>query len=182
MTTKLMCYLFFALIIISSCIKKSDTEVATIDVSKQWSFDPIGNVILSLGDGQWQSKTFTTQELNLFSSLDTANLSGTTTPSSVLETPPGYNSTYPNPFTTVNALSLRFANGYSGQIVFKCVVVDSTMTSYFKVATRLNVSSSSINIAFNPTIPVGRFRIYYTLSSQSSPHFYKSWGNIQKIP
>jgi hypothetical protein len=181
MTAKLMCYLFFALILVNSCAKKSDTAVTTIDVSKQWRIDPLGNVISSPGDGQWQTKIFTVQELDLFSSLDTANLSSTTTPGAVLENPPGYNSTYPNPFTTVNALSLRFTNGYSGQIIFKCVVTDSTMTTYFKAATRLIVSSSSISIAFNPTIPVGRFRFFYTLSSQANPHFYKSWGNIQKI-
>ncbi len=60
--------------------------------------------------------------------------------------------------------------------------VNSTMTSHFKVATRLNVSGSFISIAFNPTIPVGKFRFFYSLSSQSNPHFYKSWGNIQKKP
>lgn len=182
MRTKLIFYLIFVLIIINSCSKKNDAEVTSIDVSNQWSIDLSGNVILSLGDGQWQTKTFTSQELNLFSSLDTANLSGTTTPASVLETPPGYNSTYPNPFITVNALSLQFPGGYSGQFVLKCVVVDSTMTAHFKAATRLTVSSSSTTILFNPTIPVGRFRFFYTLSSQSNPHFYKSWGNIQKSP
>jgi hypothetical protein len=180
MATKLIFYLFFTLTIISSCSKKSDTAATTIDVSKQWSIDFVGNITSSLADGQWQSKTFTTEELNLFNSLDTTNLNGTVAPTSVLEIPPGYNSTYPNPFTTVNALSLRFTSGYSGQIVFKCVIVDSNMTSRFKVATRLNISNSSINIAFNPTIQIGRFRFYYTLSSQSNPHFYKSWGNIQK--
>ena len=182
MARKLMYYLVFALTAITSCSKKSGAKASAIDVSKQWSIDGLGNIISSPADGQWQAKILTAQELNLFVSLDTANLSGTTTPASVLETPPGYNSTYPNPFTTLNALSLRFANGFSGQIVFKCVIVDSTMTSYFKAAIRLNVSGPSTNISFNPTIPVGRFRIYYTLSSQSNPHFYKSWGNIWKKP
>ncbi|MEO6833393.1 MAG: hypothetical protein ABI169_14395, partial [Chitinophagaceae bacterium] len=157
-------------------------KLTTIDVSKQWSIDFQHNVISSFGDGQWQNKTFTAQELNLFSSLDTTNLSGTTTPSSVIESSPGYNSCYPNPFTTVYALSLWFADGYSGQIALKFVVVDSTMMPYTNGTARLNVINSSINVTFNPTIPVGRFRFYYTLSSQANQHFYKSWGNIQKTP
>jgi hypothetical protein len=180
MTTKLISSCILLLILVSACSEKNEPETPVIDVSKQWYIDPMGSVIASTGDEQWQSKTFTSQELDLFSSLDTASLNGTTTPGSVLDTPPGYNLAYPNPFTTVNAIGIRLAPGSAGQIVFKCVVVDSMMTSRFKVATRYNVSGSSINIALNPTIPAGRFRLYYTLSSQSNPHFYKSWGNIQK--
>jgi hypothetical protein len=180
MTTKSICYLIFALLIISSCSKKEEPEASTIDVSKQWSIDPLGNVISSTGDRQWLATTFTDQELNLFSSLDTADLSGTNPPAFVLETPPNYNPTYPNPFTTTHRLSLRFDNGYFGRIVFKCVVVDSTMTPHFKLVTRLFTTNASINITLNPTIPVGRFRLFYTLSTQSKPHFYKNWGNIQK--
>ncbi len=182
MTTKLIGCLIFAAVVINACSKNNDTATTTIDVSKQWSIDNFGVVISSHGDGQWQAKTFNTQELNLFSSLDTANLSGTTTPSAVLEIPPGYNSTFPNPFMSTNILALNFASPFSGQIVFKCVVVDSTMTPHFKLATRLHVTGSSIAVGFNPTVPVGKFRFYYTLSSQLNPHFYKSWGNIQKTP
>ncbi len=183
MITKLICWLTCVVTVISSCNEKDTTDpVTTIDVSKQWKFDNSGNVILALGDGQWQSKTFSTQELNLFSSLDTANLSGTTAPGSVLENPPFYNATFPNPFTSLHILPFKFNSGYSGQIVLKYVVADSTMTALFKAATKLNVSNASTNILFNPAISVGRFRLYYTLSSQSNPHFYKSWGNIQKIP
>jgi hypothetical protein len=179
--TKFLYPSFIVLIILISCNKKDDPVVPTsIDVSKQWSVDIFGVAINPLSDGQWQSKTFTSQELNLFNSLDTANLNGTTTPQSVIDTPPGYNPTFPNPFMTVNALALRFSNGFSGEIVLKAVVVDSTMTSYFKVASRLNVQNGSTVLQFNPNIPIGRFRFYYTLSSQSNPHFFKSWGNIQK--
>ena len=177
-----MCFLFSALIIVTSCGKKDKIGTATIDVSKQWSIDGLGNIISSPGDGQWQPTQFTAQELNLFGSLDTANLSGTTTPGSVVQYPSGYISTYPNPFATFPALSLRFNSGYSGQIIFKCVIVDSTMTPQFKLATRLIVSNSTVNMVFNPTIPVGRFRLFFTLSAQSNPHFYKNWGNIQKKP
>lgn len=184
MTIKYFYVSIIALLIFSACNEKDDSAavVTTIDVSKQWTIDPLGVAINSLSDGQWQTKTFTSQELNLFNSLDTANLNGTTIPGSVVDTPPGYNSTFPNPFTTFNALGLRFNNGFSGQIVLKAVIVDSTFTSYFKISTKLNVQNTSTILQFNPTIPPGRFRFYYTLSSQASPHFFKSWGNIQKTP
>ena len=127
--------------------QKSDKEEPkTIDVSKQWLITIQGEVISSPGDDQWQSKTFTTQEMNLFSSLDTANLSGTTAPDSVTGTPHGYNATYPNPFMTSYALSLHFSDGYSGQIVFKCVIVDSTMTSQFKLSALFALSPAQFSI------------------------------------
>ena len=187
MQKKINAYFILILIIISSCGKDNDNQTTSIDVSKQWIIDPLGNIVSSPGDGQWQRKTFTTQELSLFNSLDTANLSGTTTPDSLFESLAFY--TYPNPFLTTNLLFLRFANGFSGQIVFKCVLVDSLMTPLYKAAARLNIIASTIppffsagSIMFNPTVPIGRFRFYYTLSSQSNPHFYKCWGNIQKTP
>jgi len=182
MTTKYFFSSIIALLILSSCNEKENPVLpTTIDVSKQWSIDIFGVAITPLLDGQWQTKTFTSQELSLFNSLDTTNLNGTTTPQSVIDTPPGYNPTFPNPFMTVNTLALRFSNGFSGQIVLKAVVVDSTIKSYFKVATRLTVQNGSTALQFNPTIPIGRFRFYYTLSSQANPHFFKSWGNIQKM-
>lgn len=182
MPSKFTSILAFALTVLISCSKKNDPKPPQIDVSSQWTIDALGNIISSPGDGQWHAQTFTAQELNLFSSLDTANLGGTSTPGSVVEGPSRYNSSYPNPFATLYYLSLQFTNSFSGQIVLKYVIVDSTMTSQVKGAFKLNVSNSSINIAFSPTIPVGRFRFYYTLSSQSNPHFYKTWGNIQKVP
>ena len=181
MTTKFFYSSIIALLILSSCNEKDASAVTTtIDVSNQWTINTSGVAITPLFDGQWLTKTFTSQELSLFNSLDTANLNGTTTPLSVIDAPPGYNATFPNPFMTTNALALRFNNGFSGQIVLKAVIVDSTMTSYFKVAPRLNVQNAFTALQFNPTIPIGRFRIYYTLSSQANPHFFKSWGNIQK--
>jgi hypothetical protein len=181
MTTNFFYSSIIALLIFSSCNEKDDPVVTTnIDVSSQWTVSTNGVATNQLFDGQWQTKTFTPQELSLFNSLDTANLNGTTTPQSVVDTPPGYSSTFPNPFMTTHALALRFNTGFAGQIVIKTVVVDSTMTPYFKTATRLNVQNAFTALAFNPTIPVGRFRFYYTLSSQANPHFFKSWGNIQK--
>ncbi len=181
MTTTKIYAAIIALLVISSCNEKDEPVVTpTIDLSKQWTVDNIGVASNPLFDGQWQTKTFTPQELSLFNSLDTANLNGTTTPQSVVDTPPGYNSTFPNPFITTHLLGLRFNTGFTGQIVIKTVIVDSNMTPYFKAAIRLNVQNASTILAFNPTIPAGRFRFYYSLSSQANPHFFKSWGNIQK--
>lgn len=183
MTTKLIYSLFITAIIFTSCTKKDgETKPTIIDVSSQWTIDASGNAIVSLNDFQWISKTFNGQEFALFNSLDTANLSGTIAPATVIETPPGYVATYPNPFTANFILTLRFNVGYPGPFVFKAVIADSALTPLFKTAQRLNVFSQQISIAFNPTLPVGRYRFYYTLSSQGNAHFYKSWGNIQKNP
>ena len=188
MKTNQILTFILAVFIIISCNKNSDTGNTTtpIDVSAQWKFDLLGYPILALADGQWQSKTFTSNELNLFNSLDTANLSGTTTPASVVETPGSYNSIYPNPFNSVFAMYFRFTTGYSGPFVFKCVIVDSLMNPIVKKVIRLQATvspvpgnPSSSNFQIMPNIPIGRFRLYYTLNSQANPHFYKSWGNIQ---
>ena len=181
--TKLIYYLFFAAIIFTSCTKKDgETKPTIIDVSSQWTIDAGGTAVVSLNDAQWVSKVFNGQESALFNSLDTAELSGTISPATVVETPPGYVATYPNPFISNFTLTLRFNIGYPGPFVFKAVVVDSSLTPLFKTAQRLSVFNQQISIAFNPTLPVGRYRFYYTLSSAGNAHFYKSWGNIQRNP
>lgn len=184
MTSKFIWPAIVLLIILSACNKNEDTAIAAnnnIDVSKQWFFDPTGFPLNTLPDDQWQTKTFTPQELSLFTSLDTTNLNGTSTPQSVINTPPGRIAPFPNPFNTVHAMVIQFNTGFTGQVVLKAVIVDSTMTPYFKVARRLNVQNAITAMQFSPPIPIGMFRFYYTLSSSASPHFYKSWGNIQKI-
>ncbi|MEO7043669.1 MAG: hypothetical protein ABI091_00075, partial [Ferruginibacter sp.] len=126
--------------------------------------------------------------LNLFTSLDTANLAGTTTPAAVLETySPRRNSIIPNPFSTSFQIFFEFNTGFSGQFVFKYVIVDSLMNSLDKRAITMRASvfgpgnvSTSNTISILPNVPAGRFRLYYTLSSQANQHFYKSWGNIQR--
>jgi hypothetical protein len=183
MTPRLIYSLLFFTIIISSCSKKDgETQPTKIDVSSQWTIDAGGNAIVALNDFQWVSKTFNGKEIALFTSLDTADLSGTISPATVVETPPGYVATYPNPFLSNFTLTLRFNIGYPGPFVFKAVVVDSSLSPLFKTAQRLSVFNQQISIAFNPGLPVGRYRIYYTLSSQGNAHFYKSWGNIQRNP
>jgi hypothetical protein len=179
-------FFFFINIILSSCHKSGEN----IDVSSQWFVDYNGNLISGPSDGQWQFQIFTSQELNLFNSLDTANLSGTIMPDSVLTTTSCYNCIFPNPFESSTSFLFHFSNGYNGQMVFKSVVVDSHMNIVDKSSQRIQGKSDS-NIVLNPSIsniislsphiPIGKFRIYFTLSTAANQHFYQSWGNIEKI-
>ncbi|MEO8853452.1 MAG: hypothetical protein ABI359_06715 [Ginsengibacter sp.] len=182
--------LFKLFIIVSflatACNKSSDN---TIDVSKQWKVDNFGTLISGLTDGQWENKTFSTQELSLFSSLDTVSLTGTTMPDSVLEEKPiSHNYAFPNPFNQTTQLFLSFSPRFSGQVVLKYVIVDGDFKIVDKSAIRIQAtvcscpsfSSSSGVIDLMPNVPSGRYRLYYTLSSQGNNHFYKTWGNIQE--
>jgi hypothetical protein len=179
--SRLINFIFIS-IIIASCNNSQEN----IDVSKQWKVDYYGNLILGLNDGQWGAKVFTTQEQNLFNDLDTANLTGTVKPDSVLSS----STIIPNPFKTQALFAFSFSNGFNGQIEFKFVIVDSHMNIVDKRAIRIQ-GTSYPNIPLNPSgsgpipltpkIPVGSFRIYYSLSAQSSQNFYTSWGNIQQI-
>ena len=181
--------LFSLLILITTCSKNSKifNPRTQIDVSAQWVIDPAITTILSLGDGQWQSRIFTTEEQNLFTSLDTADLTGTSTPSVVIESPSRYYCIFPNPFPLSFRNYFILNPGYAGQFVLKTVIVDSLMNSIEKSAIRVTANSNLPNPSysnvstFQPTLSPGRYRLYFTLSSLANPHFYKSWGNIQKF-
>ena len=183
-------FLFLSIILLSGCGKgdSPNPQSTQIDVSKQWRFDAVGSLLTGPGDGQWKSTLFTALELSLFTSLDTANLTGTTAPSQVLE-PNGYNAIYPNPFnfSASHGMGFSFPNGYSGQFVLKLVYVDSMMNPIFKKAVRLQANAypppttSGIYLLIMPSVPVGRHRLYYMLSAASDPRFYTSWGNVQCI-
>ncbi|HEY4966018.1 MAG TPA: hypothetical protein VII28_06450 [Puia sp.] len=179
-----LAFLFCIGSIVLSCSKGGET----IDVTSQWKVDANGSLINGLADGQWQPKTFTS-ELLLFESLDTANLTGTTKPDSVITTTSRFNCIIPNPFKSVASFSFNFSNGFNGEMVFKFVVVNNHMDIVDKGAVRiqgtsypnipLNPSTSNV-ITLSPAIPAGKYRIYFTLSAESNPHFYQCWGNIQK--
>jgi len=161
-------------------------QAVQIDVSKQWWFDPLGFMLSGPGDDQWKPIGFNLQELNLFSSLDTASLAGTTTPASVLMAPSGQNASFPNPFTTAHSLVFTFPSGYAGSFVLKLVYVDSLMNPVEKKAVRLQCTAnppatSSVHIQIMPAVPVARMRLYFSLSSAANPHFHKVWGNVQKL-
>ena len=186
MKTTIVLLALMSTLICYSCNKSKDSA-NKIDVSAQWQVDNSGQLIAGLADNQWQSVNFTTAELNLFASLDTASLAGTATPGAVLAGNLNRNSVTPNPFLSTFNLYLRFNNGYAGQLLLKSVVVDSLMNPLDKRAVRLqatvfgpeNVSSSN-NISISPNLPAGRYRVYFTLSSATNQHFYTMWGNIQK--
>lgn len=171
-----------------SCSKKDDSSATIysssneekIDVSAQWLVDANGVIINSLNDGQWIDGTFSLEEMELFISLDTINLSGTSTPTEVLDSPSGFITTYPLPFESVNNLTLLFNSEYTGSVVFKAVIVDNKMKAKSKLAAKLNTQNAQASIALMPNIPDGKYRLYYTLSSETNPHFFKSWGNIHK--
>jgi hypothetical protein len=174
------------LVLATACKKDSNNS---IDVSKQWKIDNLGVLISGLGDGQWGNKTFSAQELNLFTSLDTVDLTGTTMPDSVWEEKPVSNNyAFPNPFKQTTNLFFRFSPRFSGQIVLKYVIVNGDFNVVKKSAIRIQAtvcscpsfSSSSGVIDLLPNVAIGQFRLYYTLSSQGNNHFYKTWGNIEK--
>jgi hypothetical protein len=181
--------LLVSILLFSACNKEKSGAQSRIDVSEQWSIDALGNLVFGYADGQWQSRAFTPTEQDLFASLDTANLSGTTQPAVVYENTLNYNSVYPNPFvgTGGHRLIFHFSPGYSGQLVLKMVYVDSLLQPLYKTVARFHASplplptpAASDVIAIYPTLPIGRFRVYYTLSAQGSPHFYKTWGDVER--
>ena len=98
-----------------ACSKEDKSiPINAIDVSKQWLIDPLGVIMTRTNDAQWERKTFSSEELNYFSSLDTSNLTGTSTPDSVRGI---INYPFPNPFFYDHMLFFGFTNGYSGQFV-----------------------------------------------------------------
>ena len=170
---------------LSSCDKGNAED--RIDVSKQWTIDNVGQISGTPIDDQWHSKSFTPKEMSLFNSLDTVDLSGTTKPDNVFE--PSGNYFFPNPFD-YSQLSppFHFNNNFSGDVVFKVIYTDNLLKPLFKASIKLHATtipstgaSYSGTVAFLPTFPVGMFRVYYTLSAIDNPHFYKSWGNVQKV-
>ncbi len=127
---------------------------------------------------QWESKPFSIEEMQLFASLDTTNLSGTIKPTEV--TKPRV--VYPNPFSNTFSFPFSFNKDFSGNVILRLVIVDQSLKPVLKNAVRLSVDSGYAAIALRPDLAPGNYRLYYTLSAQSSPHFFKSWGNIQYTP
>lgn len=176
MITRLLNFLLLV-ILLASCNKIDEPSGLLIDVSQQWSFDEQGYPLVGLLDGQWQTKAFNKAEMALFNSLDTVKLENTSTPASVSDNPPGRNACFPNPFKDAHALYVGFNSDFSSDVVVKAVIVDSTMTAKSKLVSRLKGQNGTL---FKPNIPAGKYRLYYTLSSEANPHFYKTWGNIHK--
>ena len=168
---------FILILLVNLACKDTEEPVMKIDVSDQWLFDYNGQINSIGGQEQWKNTILTSQELTLFESLDTMDLTGTTAPDSVKE---NITYPYPNPFYNIHAFAFGFNAGYTGQLVFKYVVVDSLFNPLDKIAVRFQADSNYNNVHIMPDIPEGRYRLYYTLSSQSEPHFFQCWGNIEQ--
>ena len=172
-------------IIFGSCSKSGEN----IDVSQQWTVDYNGNLINGPNDSQWSPKEFSSQELNLFSSLDTANLTGTVKCDSVFTGTSSKNCIFPNPFKTSASFVFNFSSGFNGLLEFKFVIVDDHLNIIDKGTFKIQATSypnipqnpsTSGPVTLTPNISSGKYRIYITLSSEANPHFYKTWGNIEK--
>jgi hypothetical protein len=172
-------YIWIACLLLTtfSCFKK-ELRPPKINVTAQWQIDTYGNPVSTANDNQWKSNSLTEEEMRLFNSLDTMNLAGTTTPVNMSE---AVNYPFPNPFRDMHTLVFNFGGGFSGDVVFKYVIADRYLQAVDKRVARLNAQNANASVAIQPPVPVGQYRLYYTLSSQANPHFYKRWGNIQKV-
>ena len=165
------------LVVFSSCDKEEDPAIE-IDVSTQWNIDPIGQVNTAPNSDQWNKKNFSASELSLFASLDTTSLAGTTTPVTIRDS---LNYPFPNPFGNYHLMAFKFNDGFSGEVVLKYVIVDKSFNVVDRKVGRVSANSGYGAISMAPALTPGKYRLYYTLSSQADPHFYQSWGNIQKL-
>ena len=152
------------------------TNQSSLDFSQQWQTDYSGNLINGVSnqaDSQWQNRSLLPREVALFKSLDTTDLTGTTVPDSI-------NSAifFPNPLSTQAQLYFSFNTSYSGQIKFKYVVVDNNMNPLQKGTSLLSRNQAFFHL--EAIFPIGYYRIYFALCSQSNENFYTSWGNIQR--
>jgi len=178
-------YLVIIAAIYVSCSKSGEN----IDVSQQWTVDYNGNLINGPNDSQWSPKEFSSRELNLFSSLDTAKMTGTVKSDSVFTNTASKNCIFPNPFKTSASFVFNFSSGFNGLLEFKFVIVDDHLNIIDKGAFKIqgtsypnipgNPSTSGL-VTLTPNVSSGKYRIYITLSSEASQHFYKTWGNIEK--
>jgi len=147
-----------------------------VNVSNIYKTDNLGNLIGNTpNDNQWKNISFTSSEMSLFDELDTANLSGTQLP--IIGTS---SFGYPNPFTDLIRISTSLTQPLNGEVVLKFVVVDNKMKSVQKGSMRI-YATSSINFAISGNFSAGNYRLYFTYSSEGHEHFFKSWGNIQKM-
>jgi len=158
------------IILLTQCSKEK------INVSIIYPTDNLGNLIGSTpNDNQWKNVNFSGSELALFSELDTANLSGTQLPT-ISNSSYGY----PNPFASYISVHTSLTQPLNGEIVVKYVVVDNKMKSVEKGSTRIYITSS-INFMVSSNFSSGKYRLYFTYSAEGHKHFFKSWGNIQKM-
>jgi hypothetical protein len=92
---------------------------------------------------------------------------------------------YPSPFKSNFNIPIAFNSSLSGRVVLKFVIVDNKMNviqrASYNVQAIISSNRSTAQVAINPNVPVGKFRLYLTISSQNNNNFFKTWGNIEKI-
>ena len=193
MRSKYILPLLFVLIIFGACRKNGNTDTGQlIDVSDQWETSGYGFVVSGTQNGQWEAATFSAKEQALFNCLDTADLTGTSKPDSIvaISAPVRNTFSYPNPYPHFFYIPCIFTKGYDGFFVMKAVIVDSMMRIVYKTTKKLQpvffsqdpLGQSFINVPVDPNLAAGKYRLYYTFSTAANLHFYKCWGNIEKMP
>ena len=186
MTTKQFFLLIIASIIVFAC-NKSSSSSNKIDVSNIYKYNNQGDLIHVQPNGQWTYIPLTSMELALFQGIDTAVLPNTNIPSIYLSDTIKTMSSifYPNPIHTVGVISFSgytpwvYSHPIQGNLFCKYIVVDSLLEIMDKGVVSMRLTDSR-TIPFH-FIPVGRFRLYYTLSALGNENFYQGWSNIQVI-
>lgn len=149
-----------------------------VDVSCQQYTDILGNDLASSGTCPSVIDTaFSEQEVALFNSLDTVDLSGTMMPTSA-----GSQLLYPNPFRISSGFTIQYylPNQFLGQIIAKYVITDSLLHPVYKTAKRLDFNQTII-AHLQPPVEALRLRLFYTLSDQFHNPFLRGWINITAI-
>jgi hypothetical protein len=176
--------LFFStiilILILSACTKSNNNSGQNvIDVSCQQYTDALGNDLTSTGlcSSPSDSAGFSQQELDLFNSLDTADLTGT-----VLTSASYSFAIFPNPFSSQFNIAYSFNGSLTGQVVVKNVITDSLLNPVYKSVIRLGSSTPTSDFlnAMMTGIPAGRYRLFQTLSAGSYNNFSRHWINITR--
>lgn len=169
--TSMKLFIFFLITLI--CISGCSKSVATIDVSSQNFVDYSGNFLGSAGSGPASGNDFISQEMALFNNFDTADLSIYKKPDSVYNT-----MIFPNPSSSEVIFFCTFNANFSDSVFAEYVITDNSLRSVYKSSGVISGSNRFGNI--NPVIPIGKYRLFVTLSANGNKNFYTYWVNITK--
>jgi hypothetical protein len=165
--------LFIIFLIAFICVTGCSKSGGAIDVSSQSFVDYSGNFLGSAGSGPSSGNDFTSQEIALFSSFDTADLSNYTKPDSV-----GIALIYPNPSSSQVIFTCRLNTNFSDSILAKYVITDNSLRVVYRSSGVISGSNNFGNI--NPATPIGKYRLFVTLSADGNKNFYTYWVNITR--
>lgn len=169
MKIKFIYYLLAGSLIVSCKKDKGDK----IDTSAIHSRDINGNPLSGPNDNQWKSQSFSENEIFLFESLDNVSLSGTTGIDPAVPI-----AAFPNPFTFHFLLfSEPIVNDNSA--VVKWVIVNKSMQKILEGWQRIDKDKYIVRISGEGVLE-GKHRLYITYSAAGKPHYFTTWGNVQK--